>query len=85
MSFKNKKYQGWKNYYTWNIALCIDNERGLYIEARDFMKSYKGRSPYIDFLFYMNFDRQEKTIDGVKYHSRFISRREMNSYMNELR
>tara|TARA_R100000808_G_C2082835_1_gene106106 strand:- start:91 stop:342 length:252 start_codon:yes stop_codon:yes gene_type:complete len=81
MSFKNNKYQGWKNYYTWNAALYIDNDYSTYIAARDFMGSYTGRSPYIDFI---NTYGLIETGDGVSYKHRKISRRELNSFMKEL-
>ena len=81
MSFKDKKYQGWKNYYTWNVALYIDNDYVIYKLACDFMRTYTGRSPYIDFVKIYGF---EKTGDGVSYKNNKISRREMNQFMNEL-
>ncbi len=84
MSYKNKTYQGWKNYFTWNVALCIDNEANLYFSARDFMKNYSGRTPYISFIEFCGFTKYHCTIDGVRFFDKRISRREMNNYMKEL-
>ena len=84
MSYKNEKYQGWKNYYTWNVALHIDNNRNCYFTALDFMKHYKGKAPYINFLHYCGYTKYHCTIDGVSFFDKRISRREMNQYMNGL-
>ncbi len=32
---EDKKYNGWNNYETWNVALWIDNEQGSYSERCD--------------------------------------------------
>ena len=31
-------YNGWKNYATWNVALWVDNEYGIYLEKVDYLK-----------------------------------------------
>lgn len=31
-------YNGWTNYETWNVALWIDNEQGMYYEARELVR-----------------------------------------------
>jgi len=36
----NREYNGWRNYQTWNVALWIDNDPGMYALARD-AGSYK--------------------------------------------
>jgi hypothetical protein len=28
-------YNGWKNYPTWNVKLWLDNDEGLYLQARE--------------------------------------------------
>lgn len=75
-------YNGWKNYETWNVALWIGNEEPLYRDAVRFMRDYKGRSPYSDFVSRFS---QKATPDGIPWLSRKVSLREMNGFMRELK
>lgn len=40
MTFKDDlpegKYEGWTNYQTWNVALWVNNDEGLYNFVKDF-------------------------------------------------
>ena len=81
----NEKFQGWKNYETWNVALYINNERNIYEAAKEFMKKYKGRSPYIDFTYNnIYFYKHPKTPDGVRWNSNKLSRTELNEMLFDL-
>lgn len=37
-SVENKKYNGWTNFETWQVALNIDNDEGVYHMSRDAIK-----------------------------------------------
>jgi len=78
------KYNGWKNYETWNVVLWISNDEGLYLSAVDFMKTYRGRKPYRDWLRYMNENLPHYTPDGVDYRDFDLSFKELNDMMRGL-
>jgi hypothetical protein len=66
MSEAEKTYNGWKNYDSWNVALSIGNTYRYYLAVVEFMKDYKGKAPYKDWLIESGLDTQ-KTGDGVNY------------------
>ena len=37
-------YNGWKNYETWNVALWIQNDEGIYHHARELMSAWNDDS-----------------------------------------
>lgn len=83
MSTKTKQYQGWANYETWNVALIINNEYKLYLSACDFMKLYKGATPYKSWVEHAGLNEQE-TIDSVAFISDKLSYAELNQMMKGL-
>lgn len=76
-------YNGWKNRETWNVALWI-GQHGLYLEAVAFMKDYKGKTPYVDFLESCGLDSQA-TPDGIRYVSEQLDYPRLDEMMMELR
>ncbi len=81
---QEKTYNGWKNRSTWNVTLWITNDYWLYIQAVEFMKDYRGRKPYKDFIEYVDLT-DEKTLDGIKWISNLLDYRALNQFMNEFK
>ena len=77
-----KEYNGWKNHATWNCALFLDNDEGIYNGAVAFMADYKGESPYIDFCKESGLDSQ-KTPDGIMWVSQLLDYEALNRAMWE--
>jgi hypothetical protein len=77
-------YEGWKNRGTWNVSLWINNDYGLYMAAMDFMKSYKGRRPYAEFIRSIGAE-DDRTPDGFKYLGSRLCYRELNDMMREIK
>jgi hypothetical protein len=77
------KYNGWKNRETWNCALWINNDYSLYKAAVEFMKSYKGKAPYMNFIKHMGMEA-DKTGDNIKWLSNRLDYKELNAMMKDL-
>ena len=71
----DKTYNGWTDYETWNAALWIGNDEGLYNFARNCRD-------YTQFMDFMNEIGSDKTPDGVKWADADLT--EMNEMMEEL-
>lgn len=76
-------YNGWKNRETWNCALWIGNDEGLYRAAVDFARTFKGRAVYRAFLAHMGMER-ERTPDGILWDGRTVDFAAMNALLREL-
>ena len=76
-------YNGWKNKATWNVALEIGNNEGMYRAACQFMRKYNGRAPYAAFIRSHGME-DDRTTDGFKFASTRVCYRELNEMMKEL-
>ena len=70
-------YNGWTNYETWNVALWLGNDEGLYNLIRHC-------NDYREVVFALLDCGITKTDDGVDYDHININDDEMNEFISEL-
>lgn len=70
-------YNGWKNYETWNVALWIGNDEGLYSMA----KSSKDYDSFVELLREMEIT---ETPDKVAWNDSGLDVERLNEMMEEL-
>ena len=82
---KEQEYNGWRNYQTWNVALWIDNDEGLYHAARDYAARHPAvtKGLYAGFIRLMGLDGG-RTPDGVWWFSAKLDLPALNAMMREL-
>ena len=71
---------GWTNHATWNVALWIGGDEGLYNLAKEF-------SNYTDFaesLRELSGDLKFETPDGVAWNDSGLDRAELDEFIQEL-
>ena len=73
-------YNGWANYETWNVALYIGNDEGLYNMAKEVVVN---GGTYGDFVDQLGLG-SSKTPDGVSWTDVNIDGIEINEMMTEL-
>ncbi len=70
-------YNGWTNWETWNVALWIENDEGLYTEAR---RCYS----YTQFSTRMVESGMAETPDGVDWDDAELDTDELDTLLEEL-
>ena len=70
-------YNGWANYETWNVALWIQNDEGLYNVA----KQCRNYQELVDLLYDCG---SKETRDGVKWDDSKIDGLAVNEMMQDL-
>jgi hypothetical protein len=86
MKAKDTKYNGWKNYATWNVALWINNDEPLYRAAVDYVRRAKHPNKgglYRLFIESIGLDHS-KTPDGINWISDKLGYKELNNMLREL-
>ena len=70
-NIQDTTYNGWSNYETWNVALWIQNDEGLYNiarEAGDYQSFVQSISEFMT-----------QTLDGVRFDDPKVNVIELNS------
>ena len=78
-TIEDTTYNGWENYETWNVALWIENDEGLYNEARRLRR--RGYNALVELI--LNCGSKE-TPDGVKWDDVNLNIVELDEMMEEL-
>ena len=72
-----EKYNGWANYATWNVALWIGNDEGLYETARE-------AGTYETLRDHLRDCGVIETPDGIAYNDSGLDLDELNEMIAEL-
>ena len=74
----DNNYNGWSNYETWNVALWLGNDYGLYTMACEWAEhGYKSLS-------HMLMEFSPATPDGVKWNDSSLNVIELNDILTEM-
>lgn len=60
------KYQGWANYETWNVALWLGNDEGLYNEARRFRN--RGYDAFVKHMYELGQEGMNQGVANLIYY-----------------
>ena len=77
---ETKAYNGWANYETWNVALWIGNDEGLYSFARE-SKTYQS---FRDGLRELGGEIALQTPDGVAWNDSGLDTEALDELISEL-
>jgi len=77
-------YNGWANYETWNVALWVGNDEGLYRIARGCHNSSAGDGGYALLVSQLSELGITETGDGVSYTDPELDTDELDEMIEEL-
>ena len=80
--YENDTYNGWKNHATWNVALWIQNDEGLY----HFVKGMDSYQVFVDSMRGMSGDNSigYQTPDGVAWNDSALDVERLDELIREL-
>lgn len=79
-------YNGWANYQTWNVALWINNDYSLYMQARDYAIAKPKDATYSYFISYVK-DRDHYigcTGDSVSWTDPRLDHERLDAMIREM-
>lgn len=77
------EYNGWRNRQTWNVALWVGNDPGLYAMADEYANR-GGRITWRGFVKWAGLDG-ERTPDGVAYDGTRLDCAALSDVLREMR
>jgi len=78
-------YNGWTNYETWNVALWIGNDEGLYEMAKEYRRQgYKAFAESMRELEMEGSTISVETPDGIAWNDSGLDHAELDAMMVEL-
>ena len=77
-------YNGWGNYETWNVALWIGNDEGLYSMAKDYGRQARPYEAFAENLKEFGGDIALQTPDGVAWNDSGLDLDALNEMIAEL-
>ena len=78
------EYNGWKNKATWNVALWIGNDEGLYNSAKEYANSNPTKNKlYMGFVQYAGL-AGDRTPDNFKWDGKELDYKALSQMMREL-
>ena len=76
-------YNGWTNYETWNVALWLSNDYGLYSLAQEWMEDQES-TDYDTFRHTLSELVGSETPDGVRWDDTKLDNTELSEMLSEL-
>jgi hypothetical protein len=76
-------YNGYTNHATWNVSLWLNGVEADYRHAAEFMRNYRGSTPYRDYIRHAHLD-QAMTPDGVAYLDPAVNVAELDEVLREI-
>jgi hypothetical protein len=80
-------YSGWSNYQTWNVALWLNNDPGLYEVACKYVREARGCGDAITYPAFLKFagvEAGDTTPDGTPWRSTKVDRSEIVELLIDL-
>lgn len=75
-------FNGWKNWETWNVALWIGNDEGLYSMAKEYRR--KGYRAFVESLKELGGEISLQTPDGAAWNDSGLDIEALDEMLGEL-